>query len=240
MAEISWSPDEPTRLKSPVSARFARMAFSRRSRSCFRLATRHLEASFSADASCFVAWASHFIFSSCQPALMLSCSASSSALIFSAAASASAFAISITRYVSSCVFVRLSCVFASRAMTSAFASASISATRASSSALTLRCSNSSSARLFRPLSETSTCSLRLLISSICISDSCLICIISNSLCRFSFSIALSIMVVPSSDEARAWGSQTDVIFTSTNSTPVSRNFLFRSSSIMSARSPRRS
>mmetsp|Transcript_14585 Transcript_14585/g.43706 ORF Transcript_14585/g.43706 Transcript_14585/m.43706 type:complete len:241 (+) Transcript_14585:148-870(+) len=240
MAEISLSPAVPTRLKSPFFARPARMAFSRRSRSCFRLATRHLEASFSAEASNFVASASLFIFSSIQPALMTSCSAWSSALIFLAPASPSAFAISCTRYVSSCVFVRSSCVCTSSIMTSALPSAWIRAMRASSSALTLRCSNSSSARLFRPLSETSTCSLRLLISLICISDSWLICSSSNSFCRLSFSIAFSIIVVPSSDLARVCGSQTEVIFTSENITPDSENLSLRVSRRSWARSPRRS
>jgi len=39
MALMTLSPGVPTRLKFPVEARFCRMVFSRRSMSCFRLAT---------------------------------------------------------------------------------------------------------------------------------------------------------------------------------------------------------
>mmetsp|Transcript_53760 Transcript_53760/g.172328 ORF Transcript_53760/g.172328 Transcript_53760/m.172328 type:complete len:292 (+) Transcript_53760:2-877(+) len=239
MAETSLSPGVPVRLKLPDSASFMRMPFSRSSSSCLRLATRHLDASFSAEASCFVASASQIICSSSQLPWMMAVSSASSACTRFADASASALAISFNRQVSSCVFVRLSCVLVSNTMTSTFASASMSATRPSSSAFTLRCSNSNSARFLRPLSETSTCSPFRLISSICISDSCLICIISNSFWRSSFSMAFFIFVETSRQFSSSSGSQMDVIFTPVKRTPMSWNFVFRICSMTTAWSPRR-
>mmetsp|Transcript_36442 Transcript_36442/g.82360 ORF Transcript_36442/g.82360 Transcript_36442/m.82360 type:complete len:223 (+) Transcript_36442:95-763(+) len=193
----SLSPFAPTRLKLPVAASFMRISFSRISSACFRFDWSDFEPSFSALASCFVACASQTISSSSQPALMSVPSEDRSALTLVLLDCASACAICVARQVSSCVLVLFSCVSASSFMTSTLASASIRATLPSSSALTLRCSNVSSACFLRPLSETSTCSPFLLISSICISDSCLIFSISNSFWRSSFSIALSIFVVAS-------------------------------------------
>mmetsp|Transcript_58316 Transcript_58316/g.125306 ORF Transcript_58316/g.125306 Transcript_58316/m.125306 type:complete len:237 (-) Transcript_58316:616-1326(-) len=233
------SPGTPVRLKLPDTANFSKILFSRRSISCCRLATRHRDATFSALASCFVASASQIICSSCQEPCMIAASSSRSALTFNALAFASASETALTRQVSSSVFVRLSCVVTCRIWASACACASMRATRPSSSAFTLRCSNSSSARLLRPLSETRTCSLFRLISSIVISDSCLICMISNSFCRLILSIALSIFVVFSRHSARESGNHTAVIFTSVKVTPHSLNLSFKSFNIVSAFSLRK-
>mmetsp|Transcript_34254 Transcript_34254/g.102360 ORF Transcript_34254/g.102360 Transcript_34254/m.102360 type:complete len:241 (+) Transcript_34254:267-989(+) len=239
MALMILSPALPMRLKLPCSANFMRICFSRRSSSCCRLAARHLDASDSAPASCFVASASQTIFSSCHlPSIIIS-SAFSSASTFTVLAAASALAVSEMRQVSSCILVRSSCVLVSRSMTSTLDSASMSAILPSSSALTLFCSNSSSALFFLPLSETSTCSPFLRISSICISDSCLIRRISNSFSRSSLSMAFSIFVVISRLRWRLSGSQMEVTFTSENRTPHSVNLWFRICSIVSAVSPRR-
>mmetsp|Transcript_6379 Transcript_6379/g.17776 ORF Transcript_6379/g.17776 Transcript_6379/m.17776 type:complete len:230 (+) Transcript_6379:262-951(+) len=227
------------RLNLPDSPSSPKIRFSRKSISCVLLATSVRDASFSADASCFVASASHIIFCIFQVPSMIISSSLTSAVIRSATEVASAFAISPIRYVSREVLVLWSLLSSSLCFTSPLISAAIIETFPDSSTFTLCCSNSSSARLLRPFSPTSTCSVFLLISSISISEFCLICITSNSVRRATFSIDFSCFVVCSKHCASLAGSQTAVIFTSLNRTPESSNCWFNIFKIMSARSPRK-